>query len=128
MVSSRAGSDPTTSDHTPDHSGREWLESLPLPTTASRVLIISRVGCCLCEQAEQVAAEVCGPRGIDVETVDVDTLDPDLRGAWTDHVPVTVVDGHLDSVWTLDPAHLADVLDHGREPGAAASDPARRSA
>ena len=45
----------------------------------------------------------------------VDT-DPDLRRAYSDHVPVTVVDGRLLSRWFLDPQRLVEALTAPTEP------------
>lgn len=75
------------------------------------MLLITRRGCCLCEQAEQVADAVCASRGVPVDVLDVDAFDPELRRAWTDHVPVTVVDGQVLSIWTLDARNLASALE-----------------
>ncbi len=41
--------------------------------------------------------------------MDVDT-DPELRATYTDHVPVTIVDGDVLSYWFVDQEQLAAAL------------------
>ncbi|MGA4668859.1 glutaredoxin family protein [Propionibacteriaceae bacterium Y1923] len=69
--------------------------------------MLSRVGCHLCEQAEQVAEQLCGPE--EWARVDVDA-DPALAARYTDHVPVVWVDGRLLAYWTLSESQLRDAL------------------
>ena len=75
----------------------------------SRVLVLTRVGCHLCAEAERVAAEVCREVGASLATLDVDA-DPALRARYTDHVPVTFVDGARFALWFLDPDALRAAL------------------
>lgn len=65
---------------------------------AHRVVVVTRQGCHLCEQALQTVAQVADGQWA---AVDVDT-DEALREKYTNHVPVTFVDGHLVAYWTLD--------------------------
>lgn len=76
-----------------------------------RVVVLGREGCHLCQQAIEVVEQQCAPGQWVV--VDVDQH-PQLRERWTDHVPVTFVNGQLVAYWTLDPDVLADAL-AGRE-------------
>ena len=55
-----------------------------------------------------VARRVCAECGADFGTLDVDD-DPSLA-EHTDHVPVTLVDGHRLSIWFLDEARLRAAL------------------
>lgn len=82
---------------------------MPAP---SRVLLLTRAGCHLCEEAESAVAGVCGELGIGWHQVDVDS-DETLRGRWSDHVPVTFVDQELLSRWFVDPEALQDALRYG---------------
>ena len=75
----------------------------------ARVVILTRAGCHLCQDAVKQASLLAGDT---LATIDVDT-DPELRAAYTDHVPVTFVDGQLIGVWFLDPLRLASALDSG---------------
>lgn len=86
-------------------SGRDEHRAPP----AARVHILTRTGCCLCDEAIAVAREVCAELGVGVTTQDVDS-DPGLRAEWNDHVPVTFVDGARHELWHLDPVRLRDAL------------------
>lgn len=86
------------------------LGPVPTPDRAdTRVLVLVREGCHLCVDAAEVAAAVCADVGVRHELRNVDT-DDDLRAAYTDHVPVTFVDGALLSYWGLDPNALRSAL------------------
>lgn len=78
-------------------------------TSNERVLLLVRDGCHLCIDAAAVVTEVCGELGIPWRSVDVDS-DPDLRSAYTDHVPVTFVDGIEHARWFVDPVKLRAAL------------------
>ncbi len=80
----------------------------PIASTA-RVVVLTRRGCCLCEQAQQVAERVCGALEQSLAFYDVDQ-DPPLRATWNDHVPVTFVKGALHEMWTLDEVRLRAAL------------------
>lgn len=77
--------------------------------SAPRVRILTRVGCHLCTDAVATAARVCAEFGEAYAEVDVDG-DPGLREAYTDHVPVTFVDGQRLAYWFLDEAKLRAAL------------------
>ena len=69
--------------------------------TDTRVVVLVRQGCHLCDDALVVIDQVCSERGVTWSSVDVDS-DPELRSTWTDHVPVTFVDGVQHAQWFLD--------------------------
>lgn len=77
-----------------------------------RVLLLVREGCHLCIDATAVVAEVCADLGVPWRSLDVDT-DPALRAAYTDHVPVVLIDGELHSRWFVDAATLRTALGQG---------------
>lgn len=82
-------------------------ESVEPLAAAERVVLLTRRGCHLCDDAIAVLEarlEVGQWRCLDVDAHD------ELRQKWTDHVPVTFVDGQLLAYWTLDGALLADAL------------------
>lgn len=90
--------------------GTSRSEPIPTPVDpATRVVLLVRDGCHLCLEAAAVASAECDPRQISWEQVDVDDH-PELRAAYTDHVPVTFVDGQRLSYWGLDPALLRSAL------------------
>ena len=74
-----------------------------------RVLVISRTGCHLCEEALEVVAAVCAETGEQYAVRDVDS-DPELLRLYTDQVPVTFVDGAQHDFWRVDPARLTAAL------------------
>ncbi len=81
---------------------------------AARVVILTRSGCCLCDEAIAIAEGVCADLGVSLHLKDVDE-DPTLRADWNDHVPVTFVDGKRHAIWALDPQILRAAL--GSTPG-----------
>lgn len=75
----------------------------------ARVVVYSRAGCHLCEQAEQAVALVVAETGDDWARVDIDA-DPELQRRFTDQVPVTFVDGAQHDFWRVDPQRLRAAL------------------
>jgi glutaredoxin len=75
----------------------------------SRVRLLSRPGCHLCDDARQVIAEVCAETGESYDEVDI-TTDPDLLAAYTDQIPVTFVDGVQHDFWRVDAERLRAAL------------------
>ena len=75
----------------------------------ARVLVLTRQGCHLCDQAIEVVAAVCAESGDSYAIRDVDT-DPDLVRQYTDQVPVTFVDGEQHDFWRVDPVRLRAAL------------------
>ncbi|QIK73816.1 glutaredoxin family protein [Propioniciclava coleopterorum] len=74
-----------------------------------RVVVLVRQGCHLCDDAVVTIGEVCAQRDIAWSAVDVDT-DPELQARYTDHVPVTFVDGEQHSLWFVDRDRLVAAL------------------
>ncbi|MGA8846673.1 MAG: glutaredoxin family protein [Nocardioides sp.] len=81
----------------------------PQVSRGPRVTLYSRPGCHLCEQAEQVIAELCAELGESYVTVMIDD-DPALRARFSDEVPVTFVDGRQHDFWRVDPLRLRAAL------------------
>lgn len=78
-----------------------------------RMVIATRTGCHLCQEAEAVAARVAAEGTW--ASVDVDQF-PTLRDRFSDHVPVVWVDGRLLSYWTLSDEQLGSALELGHWP------------
>jgi hypothetical protein len=76
---------------------------------SSRVVLVGREGCHLCEEAREVVAAVCAALGELWTEVDVDT-DPAWQQRWSDLVPVVLVDGEEHARWRVDPASLRRAL------------------
>jgi hypothetical protein len=79
------------------------------------VLVLTRPGCHLCEDAKTVIAAVCAETG-DSWAERLITDDPGLLRTYTDEIPVTFVDGRQHDFWRVDPDRLRAALQ--REPGA----------
>jgi glutaredoxin len=84
-------------------------DTTPEVAHSARVVVITRDGCHLCNEALTIVETVCGQSGTEWLAVDVDA-DETLRSTYTDHVPVTFVDGHEFSIWVLDADRLRSAL------------------
>ena len=91
----------------------------PTRRTPELVTLVTRSGCHLCELAEPVVAAAARDAGVALEVLDVDA-DPELR-AWSDRVPVVLLDGVEHAFWQVDEralrAALTSVPAGGRRPG-----------
>ena len=83
--------------------------SNPQPQQAARVLVLTRAGCHLCDDAIAIVEAVCAETGDSWATQDIDA-DPELRRRYTDEVPVTFVDGAQHDYWRVDPRRLRTAL------------------
>lgn len=72
-------------------------------------MILTRDGCHLCAEALALAEAICSDAGASLLALDVDA-DADLKARYTDHVPVTFVDGRQLSIWFLDADALRAAL------------------
>jgi glutaredoxin len=75
----------------------------------SRVRLLSRPGCHLCEDARAVVAEVCAESGETFDEVDISS-DAELTRRYGDQIPVTFVDGRQHDFWRVDAARLRTAL------------------
>ena len=80
-----------------------------LAERAERVVVLTRQGCHLCDEAIAQVAAVCADTGEQYAIVDVDS-DPQLQRRYTDQVPVTFVDGAQHDFWRVDPVRLKAAL------------------
>jgi glutaredoxin len=76
---------------------------------AERVVVLTRQGCHLCEEAIAQVAAVCAETGEAYAVLDIDS-DPDLQRRYTEQVPVTFVDGVQHDFWRVDPVRLKAAL------------------
>ena len=72
-------------------------------------MLLTRVGCTLCAAAEPVVARAAADAGVPLEVRDVDA-DPADRAAYTDKVPVVLLDGVEHAYWTVDEKVLRRAL------------------
>ena len=79
------------------------------PARAERVVVLTRQGCHLCDEAIAQVAAVCAETGEAYAVLDIDS-DPDLQRRYTEQVPVTFVDGVQHDFWRVDPVRLKAAL------------------
>ncbi len=75
----------------------------------ARVLLLSRPGCHLCDDARAVIARVCGELGVGWEERDITASEDDLR-RYGDQIPVTFVDGVQHDFWRVEERRLRAAL------------------
>lgn len=73
------------------------------------VELVTRSACSLCAAAEPVVRRAATDAGVPLQVVDVDA-DPGLRAAYTDKVPVVLLDGVEHAYWTVDEKVLRRAL------------------
>lgn len=75
------------------------------PSSCHRVVLYTRVGCHLCDDAKELLLE----HGLTVESVDIDT-DPALRERFDTWVPVVEIDGLVRFKGRVEPVLLRRIL------------------
>ena len=73
------------------------------------MVLLTRAGCTLCAAAEPVVARAAADAGVPLQVRDVDD-DPADREAYTDKVPVVLLDGVEHAYWTVDEKVLRRAL------------------
>jgi hypothetical protein len=73
------------------------------------VVLVGRQGCHLCDEARDVVRRVAEDVGASWTEVDVDADDRLLR-AYSDQVPVVLVDGRQHDFWRVDEQRLRAAL------------------
>jgi glutaredoxin len=74
-----------------------------------RIVILTRPGCHLCEEAVAVVDRICADTGDTYEERNVD-LDEELLDRYDEQVPVIFVDGREHDFWRVDEARLRKAL------------------
>lgn len=87
-----------------DHPGTTELGEAP-----PRVVLYSKPGCHLCDDAREVVAAVCAELGEEYDEVDITTSE-ELMRAYGEQIPVTVVDGEQHDFWRVDADRLRAAL------------------
>lgn len=100
---------PGRSKSAPDLPGPGARPDVPGLEQAVRVVVLTRTGCHLCDDAIAIVRAVCAETGDTWATQDIDA-DPELRRRYTDEVPVTFVDGAQHDYWRVDPERLRTAL------------------
>ncbi len=74
-----------------------------------RVVLYSKPGCHLCDDAREVVDSVCAELSVSWHEVDIST-DDDLTARYWEQIPVTLVDGRQHDFWRVDAARLRAAL------------------
>lgn len=87
-----------------------------MPSERTRVTLLTRPGCHLCDEARPVVERVCAELGVGWAESDI-TADPELLARWSDQIPVTLVDGLQHDFWRVDEGRLRAALTRGPDSG-----------
>lgn len=87
----------------PDATTTELGEAPP------RVVLYSKPGCHLCEDARAVVATVCAELGEQYDEIDITTSE-ELMTRFAEEIPVTLVDGEQHDFWRVDADRLRAAL------------------
>ena len=80
-----------------------------LGETPPRVVLYSKPGCHLCDDAREVIAAVCAELGETFDEVDITTSEQLMR-EFGEQIPVTFVDGEQHDFWRVDAGRLRAAL------------------
>jgi glutaredoxin len=76
-----------------------------MPPGDHEVTLLTRVGCHLCETAEQLLRGLAGELGFAYRELDVDGS-TELRDEYSDRVPVILIDGKEHGYWRVEEARF----------------------
>ncbi len=82
------------------------------PDAPARVVLYTRPGCHLCDDARTVVEAVCAEVGERYAEVSIEG-DPDLEARFGHEIPVTFVDGRQHDFWRVSPVRLRKALGAG---------------
>ena len=80
------------------------------PSTPIRVVVVTKPGCHLCDDARRVVAEVCESLRVGWSEESI-VGNPRLASRYADFVPVVCVDGAEHAMWRVDPGGLRRALE-----------------
>ena len=78
------------------------------------VTIYSRLGCHLCDDAENVLESLREELNFEIEVIDID-IDPELIKLYSDQVPVIHIDGIHHDFYKVDPLRFKSSLEKHRQ-------------
>ena len=76
---------------------------------AARVVVYSKPGCHLCEDACREIARIAAELGVTWSERDI-SRDDDLMAQWAEYVPVVLVDGKVHGWFRVDETRLRQAL------------------
>jgi Glutaredoxin-like domain (DUF836) len=77
--------------------------------TQTRITLIGKAGCHLCDAAREVVSRVAQDLGVGWVEYDIND-DPALKEDYWDTIPVTLVDGRRHDFWKVDEERLRAAL------------------
>jgi hypothetical protein len=80
------------------------------PTPPDRVVVLTKDGCHLCEDALVVVETVCAQLDVGWRTRDLAQLPAAERSRWAELVPVVLIDDEVHEVFRVDPDRLRRAL------------------
>lgn len=83
--------------------------STELGETPPRVVLYSKPGCHLCDDARAVIAAVCAELGETYDEIDI-LSSPELTARFGEEIPVTFVDGAQHDFWRVSAQRLRAAL------------------
>ncbi|YAL83772.1 glutaredoxin family protein [Dermacoccaceae bacterium W4C1] len=88
-----------------------WLRNRRTDEQAARheVVLMTRPGCHLCDEAREVITGVCSELGVPLLEQDI-TTDPQLLARYGEMIPVTLIDGRQHDYFRVDEARLRAAL------------------
>jgi hypothetical protein len=89
--------------------------------TGSRITLLAKPGCHLCDDARGVIERVAADLGVGWTERDITASPDDLREYW-DKIPVTLVDGVQIDFWRVSEARLRAALGARLDRGSARAD------
>lgn len=75
----------------------------------SRVVLLGKPGCHLCDDARPTVAQVCEELAVPWEEKSI-LSEADLHARFRDEIPVVLIDGDVHSVWRVDADRLRAAL------------------
>ena len=78
------------------------------------VTIYSRLGCHLCDDAENVLESLREELNFEIEVINID-IDPELIKLYSDQVPVIHIDGIHHDFYKVDPLRFKSSLEKHRQ-------------
>jgi glutaredoxin len=80
-----------------------------VPSADHLVVLLSRAGCHLCEDAAAILRRLAGELGFRYAEIDIDE-DARLQDEYSDRVPVILIDGKEHGYWRVEEARLRRAL------------------
>jgi hypothetical protein len=75
-----------------------------------RVVVITRPGCHLCDDACEIVSAVCADAGLSWTTQDLEELEPADQARWREYIPVVLIDGRVHDVFRVEHDRLRTAL------------------